>query len=162
MLASPEVSWTNPEATDGCDEGGDEPLSVLVECRDEADQLALYEQLRADGRTCVLVQTPPPASPTSEAAAEKRIVDLVAMFPGATAGFLATRLDSAESTVTARCRRLIKKGRIKTRGRGRFRSYHPKEPAPTKTRIAKKPRRPRRSKADAVSPPDQAVNTQAR
>lgn len=40
---SPEMSW----------DGG--VLAVVVECADETDQAAVYEQLTADGRTCRLL-----------------------------------------------------------------------------------------------------------
>jgi ParB-like chromosome segregation protein Spo0J len=54
---SPESSVQSPEpGAESPEPGADQPIrdqySVVVDCRDEADQKQLYEQLTAAGRTC--------------------------------------------------------------------------------------------------------------
>ena len=125
-----------------------EPFALLVHCGNEGDQLELYAHLRGLGYECVLMA--PCQRPDQQPATQQRIIELVGQFPGATAAFLASRLELAPSTVVSVCRRAVSAGTIVSRGRGDLRAFYPvSSSAPPKKPRRKSPRKKRETKEES-------------
>ena len=55
MLAEPDAPWDEAATETGKDVAIPEAFQVVIECRDEADQQAVFERMTSEGYTCRLL-----------------------------------------------------------------------------------------------------------